>query len=246
MSAFWQPWAQRFDALSLRERRLAAVAAALVASALVYAIVIAPSEAESRKLAKEREAAESQMTAQATQIESLQRALAVDPDAQRKAELVALEQQVATLDEELARQRPDLVDPRQMLALVRELAARRGAGEVVAIRALAPEAVRFERAPTVEQAVERVVGRRAEAGPGEAPPATATEELPAGPVLYRHAVELEVRGDYNTLLDYLRAVEALPARLRSGQLQIETQGWPQLHMRLRIHSLSLTEGAVGV
>ncbi|MEH6358641.1 MAG: type II secretion system protein GspM [Pseudomonadales bacterium] len=65
-------------------------------------------------------------------------------------------------------------------------------------------------------------------------------------VLYLHAVELELRGDYFETLRYLQALEELPWQVIWDQLEYQVEGYPKANIRLRINTLSSGDGLLGV
>ena len=60
----------------------------------------------------------------------------------------------------------------------------------------------------------------------------------SGVVLYRHRLELDLQGSFPALLGYLEAIEAKPWQLFWDEISIETENYPQLKIRLRVHTLS--------
>ncbi len=59
-----------------------------------------------------------------------------------------------------------------------------------------------------------------------------------GVILYRHRLELDLQGNYTALMQYLDAIEAKPWQLFWDEISIETKNYPQLNIRLRVHTLS--------
>lgn len=59
-----------------------------------------------------------------------------------------------------------------------------------------------------------------------------------GVILYRHRLELDLRGRFTDLLGYLEAIEGKPWQLFWDEISIETDDYPQLDIRLRVHTLS--------
>ena len=73
----------------------------------------------------------------------------------------------------------------------------------------------------------------------------AEEGAPAsGP--YVHPVELVVEGRYLDVLEYLRALEALPWRFRWKILELETVEYPVNRVRLELSTLSMDKEWLGV
>jgi MSHA biogenesis protein MshJ len=58
-------------------------------------------------------------------------------------------------------------------------------------------------------------------------------------LLYRHGVEVTVRGNYLDMVDYMSALEAMPTRLFWGQAQLDVEEYPASRMTLTLYTLSL-------
>lgn len=233
-----QPWIQRFEALQLRERRLAALAIAFVLAAAIYSLLVVPAEKAAKLETQRLGNLQNQREQQEAQREMLQRRLASDPDAAGKAELAGLQTEIDRLGGDLAALEVNLVSPEQMLPLLRSLLQSRPGRRLLELRALPPQSLRWQPAAAA-----------AEVGAAALPAKPPLEPLPAsapGPALFRHGLELSFEDDYAGALDYLRQIEALPARLKVAELAIEARQWPRLQVRLRLYTLSLREGWVGV
>jgi MSHA biogenesis protein MshJ len=66
------------------------------------------------------------------------------------------------------------------------------------------------------------------------------------PRLYRRGVELELQGEFLALLDYLRAIEASPWRLHWDVLRLNISEYPVCEIRLRVFTLSIEPGWIGI
>ncbi len=64
--------------------------------------------------------------------------------------------------------------------------------------------------------------------------------------LYKHGLVIELEGGYFSALRYLKALEGLPWQLSWSSLDYKVKEYPVAHITLTIHTLGLTEGAVGV
>lgn len=242
----------RIDALSLRERVLAGVATGFVLGAMIYAGFVTPAESALKTQRKALDAAQGERAAQSQQIEMLRSTLSVDPDAARKAELAGLRQQIDVLGQELLAAEVNLINPEQMLPLLRDLLEKQQALVLSAIALLPPESMRWQPPPAP------TLAGTASAPPASTAPASAATGAPAdagpddlgsagpSPVIFRHAVEIEFQSDYNGALRYLRAIEAVPARLNFDRLELKVESWPRLRVRLRVSTLSLREDWIGV
>jgi len=64
--------------------------------------------------------------------------------------------------------------------------------------------------------------------------------------LFRHQLDIELTGDFDALTGYLTTIEALPWRLFWDELSVETEQYPQLRIRLKVHTLSDQEAWLNV
>lgn len=66
------------------------------------------------------------------------------------------------------------------------------------------------------------------------------------PALHRHGFEIEFSGSYLATLRYLEALEALPWRFFWDSVHYEVLDYPASVVRLKLHTLSLSEDWIGV
>jgi MSHA biogenesis protein MshJ len=64
--------------------------------------------------------------------------------------------------------------------------------------------------------------------------------------IYQHGLVIELEGGYFSTLRYLKALESLPWQLSWSSLDYKVKDYPLAHITLIIHTLGLTEGALGV
>jgi MSHA biogenesis protein MshJ len=62
---------------------------------------------------------------------------------------------------------------------------------------------------------------------------------PKAMLLYRHGVQLTVRGNYLDMVNYLDALEAMPTRLLWGGAALEVEEYPNARLTLTVYTLSL-------
>jgi MSHA biogenesis protein MshJ len=124
-----------------------------------------------------------------------------------------------------------LVAPDEMARLLEQLLLDRGGLRLVKLENSVSEAANEEsEAPqsAEEQKVDAVVK----------PP------LPTG--IYKHGFVLELEGDFFSILEYLQALESQPRRFFWDAVEYDVGEYPQAKVRIRLHTLSLSEGWVGV
>ncbi len=87
-------------------------------------------------------------------------------------------------------------------------------------------------------------------GPGQAVKMESLRVVPGTQVeaasqLYRHGVEMTLRGSYFGLTQYLAALEKLPARLVWGRIELQVEQYPDVRLTLQVHTLS-TQRTLGL
>lgn len=213
----------RIDALSLRERAMVGLAACAVLGFLGNALVLAPMH---EKQAALRTQIEQQRTALAGidgEITTIVQAFQLDPDAGSRARLNSLRQEMGQLGEQLLAIEHGLVAPERMGPLVDGILRANGRLKLVSMRTLAAEPLAGPQA----------------AATAPAAPAPANDKDAAIPLLYRHGVEITVRGNYLDMVDYMSALDAMPTRLFWGRAQLDVDDYPAARLTLTLHTLSL-------
>jgi len=132
--------------------------------------------------------------------------------------LEQLQGQIRRVDEVLAERTLRVISPRQMVTVLRDMLGDASGLSLMALRNLGSEPV-LQGADTAGEGAPRV---------------------------FRHRVEVVVRGDYFALLGYLERLEGLEWQFQWDALAVETVDYPQAEARLSLSTLSLAEDWVGV
>lgn len=207
----------RIDALSLRERALVCLAACALLAFASHALLLAPTEARQQALREQLAQQRTEMAAIDEAIAGRVQAFQLDPDAQARAQLNSLRQEMGQLGDQLLAIEHGLVPPERMGPLVDGILRANGRLKLVSMRTLAAEPV---------------------AGPDAAPAASAATPA-AAPLLYRHGIEVTVRGNYLDMVDYMSALDAMPTRMFWGRAQLDVEEYPAARLTLTLHTLSL-------
>ena len=218
------PLAKKYEALSLRERAMVALAVLGVAIFLWNSYFM-------ESLRQTRIALDSELaTAGASGFVASSADLA-DPrqiNLQRAAQLTT---EMQELDAKIADTASGFVSSQRMISVLNDVLDRQGRLELVSIRNL----------PVVSLA------------PPPKPDPNSTEPVPAesaepglGLPPYVHPIEIVIDGQYADILDYLQALEALPYRFRWSSLELITTGYPRNRVRIVLSTLSLDSTWLGV
>jgi MSHA biogenesis protein MshJ len=223
MKQRWLKLAARVDAMSQRERIMSFAAAAALLVFAVHTVAIGP-------LLRKQELLRSQVIQQHNNIAGINEQIAqklqeaaADPDAPLRARLAAVRDESGRLSESLRAMQKGLVAPERVAPLLESILRANGRLKMVSVRTLPVEALSG-------------IG----AGQG-AVPAAAAAKSSKRELLFRHGVELAVRGSYLDMVDYMTALEGLPTQLFWGKAQLEVEEYPSVRLTLTLYTLSLDE-----
>ena len=218
----WQKLNAAFAARTLRERAVLALLAAVVLALLWAELLWDGQQARAARLATERDALQTQIAALASQARAVETAARTDPDAALKRQRQQLEAHMAELDRRLKAQMGDLIDPARMARVL----------EAILTRHTDLRLRRLENLPTrpllANETADGQAGEAASAG------------------VYRHGLEMEFSGSYLSLLAYLKELDALPWNFYWDALELKVERYPRAVIVIRVHTLSLDEGWIGV
>ena len=230
-----KPWMARFDRLSLRDRAGLVAASAAVMYFVLSVVLVGPDEARSITLKKRIEAQKAELEAVRKDIKELSGLLEHDPNAPQLAQLDGLKRTIAEADALLAQL--DGAAPRAAGAVLREVLGTTPGLEMVSLKTL-PVTVAFQSKP-------------APAAPADPAPAAATSapgakdaapkpEFAARPPrsIYRHGIEMSIKGNYLALLPYLQKLQNYPGRLYWGDVSLDVQSYPVAVLKLTVYTLS--------
>lgn len=229
MKQQWTRLATRVDALSLRERIMVFAACAAAIVFLMHFFALGPQ-------LRKQDALNAQITQQQNNIEGIDNEIRArveaarnDPDAAVRTRLAAVRRETEELGGQLRAMQNGLVAPERMAPLLDSILRANGRLTLVSVRTL-----------PVESVLE--AGRRAAAAAPDAAaaPAPAAQAQPGSAgLLYRHGVEITVRGNYLDMIAYMNALEGLPTQLFWGRAQLEAETWPASRLTLTLYTLSL-------
>ncbi len=215
MGKQWSALVQWFDQRALRERAVLLLGAVAIMVAAVYLLVLEPA-AKKRTLASRQI---EQMNAEISQLEIMEDQIKarsqVDPDQELRGRHEQLVQQLAEQRQQLHLGISHLVTPAEMPQLLKQMLTQ-GDLHLLALENLQPELI-----------------------------AAGGQSAGQSPRLYRHRLQMELRGDYLSLLAYLRQLEELPRLLVWEEIAVSTGEYPTTTIRLRVYTLGLSEGWLG-
>lgn len=213
----------RIDAFSLRERALVFVAVMVVLYLVAVNVVFGPLRTEQSSIERDLKTKRDQIQSVEAQIQKLVGGQPSDVNAQNRAKVATLQQQVKELDAAMEQMTSGVVSPKEMAKLIERMLVQNRALQLVKLESLPP-------APITDAKDSR----------GGAP-------IPVADVqIYKHGMRVELRGRYFDIVDYLKALEALPWKVFWGEVTLETEKYPSSKVTLVIYTLSRHPGWIGV
>lgn len=228
MNEYWKKFASVIDERSTRERVLILVTASLVALALLQALLLAPVGAERKRLVRETQNDQAEMGKMAGQVQTLARDKATDPDAAAKTRLAELEARQAALQRQIDAQSAELVPPDRIRAVLDKILANNPRLQLIEMKTL----------PRVSISVEKEAAAGDKGGQARDSKPTSADERKAAEI-YRHGVEVTMRGSYLDLLAYLKEIESLQVRMFWDKVNLSVTIYPAVTMRLVVYTISL-------
>lgn len=207
-------FANRIDAMSLRERALIFIALLVALYFLAVNVLFGPLNVEKDRLQQQVNQKRQETQALELQVQALVGS-GEHPDATRRKKLEALQENLKTMDAELVRATSGLVTPREMARLIEQMLLRNRGLQVMKVESLPAK-------PLLD--------------------ATGTP----GALVYKHGMNIEIKGGYLDILRYLKSLEALPWKVFWGKVSLKTEKHPDSHVSLLIYTLSTHEAWIGL
>jgi MSHA biogenesis protein MshJ len=205
--------AERLDALSLRERGLIFAGCIALICVTAQTLFMGPMAVRAQNAEKRLEAARQSMSA----IEQAGAQASADPGFAAAARNASLTDRLKLLDAQLRAAAQGYVAPDKVVDMLREILADQQSLQLVSLSSLPVESLSREPRDVLD------------AGP-------AGDDL--GPFL--HPVEMVVEGSYSSIVQYLRALEAMPWQVHWQQLELTAGDYPVNRVRIVIGALSLS------
>lgn len=211
MIALLKRLAARIDDMSLRERALLLGAASLIVIVLAYVTAIDPTLTRQKTLVEQLKRDQTQLASVRGELEKLVRERGSAEQLPEQQAVRELERRLAEVERTLARKQREFVGPERLQTLLRDLLGR---GKAVRLESLSllPGTPVQEAAPAGEQS--------------------------GVPALYRHGVQVTLRGAYFDLVQYLHELEKLPARLLWGRVELLADPYPEVKLTLSVYTVT--------
>jgi MSHA biogenesis protein MshJ len=212
MTFDWKSWIARIDDMSLRERAMLFGSVALVVVVAAYVTLIDRALVSQKRLIERVTRDQSQLKSVREQLQLIlkeSQPLGRHPDELAIAEF---ERKIRETEKDVAARQHAFVAPEQLPVLLRQMLGRSPRIRLESLRLL----------------------------PGTPPPGAAgsTPGRPEGSEVFRHGVEVTLRGSYFDLVQYLTELEGLPSPLLWGRVELLVEKYPEVRLTVVVHTLS--------
>ena len=228
MKQLWSRYAERIDALSVRERVLVFATSMALLLALLYTLLIDPQMAMQKRLFTTVVQKQSELKSLEAQITAIATGRAADPDKPLRERLAQVYKELREIEGQIGDEERRFTAPEQMKTVIEEMLARNRAVQLVAMKTL----------PSTTIAEARAASGKAEVPKPAAKP-QAQPDTPGERLIYRHGIEVTVSGSYLDLLRYLADLEHLRTQLYWSSLEIDATRYPRHTMKIVVYTLSL-------
>jgi MSHA biogenesis protein MshJ len=225
----WLALSARIDGLTVRERLMVFAGAAAAIVFVAYSLVLGPMLRKQATLRAQISQQQNNLAGIDGEITQKVQAYQIDPDAPVRERLAAVKAEAAQQGENLRAMQKGLVPPERMAPLLDAILRANARLQLVSMKTLAVGSVNDMAAATSAPA-----SGDARPAPDAARPAAASADM-----LYRHGVEVSVRGNYLDLVDYMGALESMPTQLFWGRALLEVEEYPNSRLTLTLYTLSL-------
>ena len=217
MNAIWRGWANRYAALSRRERIMVAVAMVVATGFLLLSFWVDPATRRAADLRTGLDARRGELAALENQVASLKSRLE-NPDADARRQLAELQARLGAVDARIGKLDDKLVPPQRMGQVLQAVLARHRGLVLLSLRSLPPE-------PLLALAADK-------GGEGGKSGEARQENI------YRHGLEIRLTGSYADLLGYVVELESAPQRLLWAGMTLDATAYPRNELTLTVYTLS--------
>jgi len=228
INQYWERLRDKIDDLSLRERALIFAATAFMLVSLVNALLLDPPLEQQKILSGQIVQQQEKMKEIQAQIEALLQAKRSDESSPIRQRLKQLQQEIAQGETYIKERQDHLVPAEKMPDLLEQVLRRDDRLQLVKLQTL-PVTLLIEKDANVGKDAGKKEGDQANASP------TAAD----GKQIFKHGVQITVRGNYLDKLNYLDALEHMPSQMFWGMAQMKVIQYPVAELTLTVYTLSL-------
>lgn len=232
MPAAIKALAERFNGLTLRERLMLLFLVLATLGGVWLNLLWYPLTVEQKQLEQGNSQIREQIQLLDVKLKGLVIQATDDPNRKIRQEVELIRQQIARMEGQIKGATDRLQAPREMAQLLEQMLLHHEGIQMVRLSTLKSEPLVTPGTTTGDEARDPVV----------APVITEVEKRS----IYRHGFLLEFEGRFFPILNYLKELEGMPASFFWDGVELGVTDYPRIRVRLRLHTLSLSEGWIGV
>ena len=217
MNSPFKPGAEKFNALTLRERVLTGLTVMAAISFAWWQLFASPVLEQTSILTTENSRLGREVDMTRAAINDIRTRIATGLNQGKDIKLAQLQRDLEDVQERLRLKTIELIDPEQMFQLMSELVYRKSNLKLLSLK-------RREVKPAI----------------------TLTEEQQQETGLYRHVLEAKFSGRFTDILKYVRTLESLDWKLIWDEIEILGSEYPRITVKVVISTLSTRKEWVGV
>lgn len=211
MKLDWETLVNKINDMSLRTRGLIFAMAVTILIVLISTMFIEPQLAKQKALSQKTVQQQSEIKSIQAQLLAMADARKTDPDTANRAKLESLRLQLVQIKALLQVKQQQLIPPDKIAGLLEEMLSRNRQLQLISLQSLPASTVK---------------------GEGE-------HETDVEKEFFKHGVEINVRGSYFDLLDYVAQLEKLPSQMFWGKASLTVEEYPISRLTLTLYTLSL-------
>jgi len=215
MKRYWDLARAKIDGMSLRERALIFLAAAFVLVAAADTALLAPLLEKQKALSAQVVQQQEKTKELQAQMQALMQARSDNERSPLRARLEQLGRQLQEQEGYLQSRSERMVEPDRMAGLLEQVLNRNGKLRLVELKTLPVS-------PLLEK----------HRSPAADAPAAQKQ-------IFKHGIQVTVRGGYLDMLRYLAALEEMPERMFWGEIGMSVEKYPDAVLTLTLYTLSM-------
>lgn len=224
MKRYWELVRGKIDGMSLRERAVIFLAAAFVVVASVNAALLNPLLAKQTVLSAQLVQKQEKMKELQAQLQAHSQARHDDQHSPLRIRLAQLKQQLQEQDGYLQSRSDRLVEPDKMAGLLEQVLNKNDKLQLVELKTLPASLLVEKPQAAMPQAADSPAGQK---------------QPDLQKQVFKHGIQITVRGGYLDMLRYLAALEKMPAQMFWGEISLSVEKYPDAVLTLTLYTLSL-------
>lgn len=229
MKQTWQTICNKFEALNKRERWIVTCALFVAVFSIINMLLLSPVLTRQKVINTELATDNAQIDALSQELNQLSSTPALDPDAQNRQRIAALQLHLKSLETNLSSLQTTLISPDKMPELLRSLLKKNSALKLIALKTLPATGLLETESSSAEGKNTTIKNTEIK-----------VSDIQNAPV-FKHGVEITIEGRYLDLLEYVSDIEKMPWHVLWSKVVLNAEHYPDTQLTLTVYTLSLDQ-----